>query len=428
MKQVFVWALSFSLCFSLSWIGLMRPGFAANQTEIGAGNQTAVQLSQKSPIVQSSLSLLLTEAKQIKDPTLRNPTISAINNPKSCIQHRANLTEQTKATILQNLLTAGLVDPKDDATFPGGLKAGIFPPVLQDGSRCPQIPQPFFSAPGSAFGGHHSYPGGLVTHELFNDLSGQAFANLYRQLYGHRDRQGFAIAKLSSESSDFVINSDVTIAAPLWHDWAKTIVFQWNADGTEFAELNFGGNGTTDKAGQPGDSKTGGHHILGLAESIKRKLAPEFVITQASAHTAPTLGNEYKVVNWIRTAAILAQVDPVTGGYLTRTAENQFRLPAPHKLGDLKLDSQTNLLVEYTIHNLSDADFVFSIPAVSIAETLLKAIAPEFNYRPEDAAAFNTKFRNPVFAYIPPERLVMLYAHQGLKAVQSEIRTLFPKS
>lgn len=423
MKQVFIGML----CFSLSWIGIALPGFAANQTEIGSGNQSAIQFSQKSPIVQSSLSLLITEAKQIKDSTLRKNTVEAIRNPKSCIQHRANLTEQTKATIIQNLLAAGLVDPKDDTTFPGGLKAGIFPPVLQDGSLCPQIPQPFFSAPGSAFGGHHSYPGGLVTHELFNDLSGQSFANLYRQLYGHHDRQGFTIAKLSPDATDFVINNDVTIAAPLWHDWAKTIVFQWNADGTEFAELNFGGNGTTDKAGQSGDSKTGGHHILGLAESIKRKLAPEFVITQASAHAAPTLGNEYKVVNWIRTAAMLAQVDPVAGGYLARTAENQYRLPALYKLGDLKLDNQTNLLAEYAIHNLSDADFVFSIPAVSIAETILKAIAPEFGYRPEDVTLFNTKFRNPVFAYIPPERLVMLYAHQGLKEVRAEIRLLNPR-
>ncbi len=422
MKRVFVWML----CFTLSWIGLMRPGLAANQTEIGAGNLLAVQLSQKSPIVQSSLSLITAEAKQIKDQTLRNSTLSLINNAKFCIQHRANLTEQTKASILQALLTAGLIDPNDDSTFPGGLKAGLFPPVLQEGSRCPQIPQPFFSAPGSAFGGHHSYPGGLVTHELFNDLSAQAIANLYRQLYGHRDRQGFAIAKLSPNSTDFVINSDVTIAAPLWHDWAKTIVFQWNADGTEFAELNFGGNGTTDHDGQSGDSKTGAHHLIGLAESIQRKLAPEFVITQASAHAAPTLGNEYKVVNWIRAAAILAQVDPVSAGYLSRTAQNQLRLPALYKLRDLTLDrqNQTNLLAEYAIHNLSDADYVFSIPAVSIAQEILKAIAPEFGYRSNDAALFNTKFRNPVFTYIPPERLVMLYAHQGLNAIRAEIRKL----
>jgi len=417
MRQVVIWLL----CFSLSWIGLIRPGIAANQTEPGAGNTIALQLSQKSPIVQSALSLLTTQAKQIQDRTLRNVTLRAISDPKYCIQHRAGVTDQTKTKILQALLDAGLVDPKDDATFPGGLKAGIFPPVLQDGSRCPQTPQPFSSAPGSTFGGHHSYPGGLVLHEVLNDLSSQNFAILYRQLYGHRDRRGFAIVKRSAEAPDIVINDDTTIAAPLWHDWAKTIVLQWNADGTEFSELNFGGNGTSDNYGQSGNSKTGSHHLLGLAESIKRKLSPEFVVAQASAHAAPTLGNEYKVVNWIRTAAILAQVDPIASGYLMRDAENHLRLPALYQLG---LKDQTNLLVEYTIHNLSDADYVFSIPVVSIGESILKAIAPEFGYRSEDSATFNTKFRNPVFSWIPPERLVMLYAHQGLTAVRSEIRRL----
>ncbi|MHC5918274.1 MAG: hypothetical protein ACYTXE_46650, partial [Nostoc sp.] len=75
-------------------------------------------------------------------------------------------------------------------------------------------------------------------------------------------------------------------------------------------ELNFGGNGKTDNYGASGDSRTGGHHIISLAETMKRKLSPEFVITQACAHSSPTLGNEYKVVNWLRAAAIIAGIDP----------------------------------------------------------------------------------------------------------------------
>jgi hypothetical protein len=90
-------------------------------------------------------------------------------------------------------------------------------------------------------------------------------------------------------------------------------VFQWTETGGEFPELNFGGDGKTDKFGTTGNSKTGAHHILGVAETIKRGLPPEFVITQASAHAAPAEGNEFLVVNWIRAAAIIAQVDPVAG-------------------------------------------------------------------------------------------------------------------
>jgi len=63
---------------------------------------------------------------------------------------------------------------------------------------------------------------------------------------------------------------------PIWHDWGKSIVFQWNADGSEFPELNFGGNGVTDAWGAAGNSKTGGHHIISTAESIVRGFSPAF--------------------------------------------------------------------------------------------------------------------------------------------------------
>jgi len=115
---------------------------------------------------------------------------------------------------------------------------------------------------------------------------------------------------------DVDIDEDVMVAAPLLHDWAKPIVFQWNADVTEFAELNFGGDGATDNFGAAGDSRTGAHHIIGVAESMARGLSPKLVITQASAHSNPTSGNEYKVVNWLRAGGIIAGVDPVARGYL----------------------------------------------------------------------------------------------------------------
>src|SRR5262249_8711132 len=148
----------------------------------------------------------------------------------------------------------GLVNPDDDKTFPGGLLAGVFPPLRNDASRCPQLPMAFFAAPGSVFGGHHSYPGGLPVHEAFNLESSLSLANGYRAVYGQSghdelpmvDKKLKLPAVLPIRRSDVEISQDVMIAAPIWHDWAKPIVFQWNADGTEFAELNFGGAGKTD--------------------------------------------------------------------------------------------------------------------------------------------------------------------------------------
>jgi hypothetical protein len=223
------------------------------------------------------------------------------------------------------------------------------------------------------------------------------------------------------------IDQDTIIAAPIWHDWAKPIVFQWNADGSEFQELNFGGNGTNDSFGGPGNSKTGAHHIIGLAEAMKRRMPPDLVITQACAHSAPTLGNEYKVVNWIRAAAIMAQIDPVAAGYLYKDSSGKLRLPPLRKLGDLdltgKTPTQTNLLVEYTLHNLSDADYTFSIPAVTTVEVILQSVAPGFGFNPSDAN-YNNAFRNPVLSYLGAERLMIEYSNGGLDTVKAEIQKL----
>jgi len=405
---------------------------AAQQTSPGAGNADAVALSQKSPIVQSAFRFLIAQSQGLRDQNLRSQTLEAISNPHTCVQHRAGVTADKKNAILQQLLTVGLVDPNDNATFPGGLLAGVFPPLVNDGSACPQLPQTFYSAPGSVFGGHHSYPGGLPVHESNNDISDVDLAHQYRAVYGHA-RRGFPVVEgevfeqsADATQSDVFVDQDVIVGAPIWHDWAKSMVFQWNADGTEFQELNFGGNGVTDSYGAAGNSKTGGHHIMSVAEAMVRGLAPAFVITQACAHSAPTSGNEYKVVNWLRAAAILAQIDPVRAGYLVLDAQGHLRLPVLRRLGDIDLlaKGQMNLLAEYTLHNLSDADFTYSGPAVSQVQVILQTLAPRYGYDPSNAAVYNNKYRNPALSFLTGERLLILYTGQGLAGVQAELDKL----
>lgn len=392
---------------------------AQDQTKPGPGNQRAIELGQKSPRVQWAYKFLLGRAKKIQDEQLRKETLDAIGNPETCIRHRAGLTQQDKERILQELVKAGLVEVRDQTGFPGGLLAGIFPPVVNDGSDCPHLPQPFTSAPGSDFGGHHSYPGGLGIHEANNEMAALSLADDYRKVYG---RKG------GGSGSEIFIDQDVITAAPIWHDWAKTIVFQWNNDGTEFEELQFGGNGATDDNGNAGDSKTPGHHILGIAESMKRGFSPVMVITQASAHIAPSLGSEFRVVNWLHAAAIIAQVDPIQKGYLTTDKHGRLRLPPVRQLGSIDLlnadPSQTNLLAEYTIHNRSDADVTFSIPSIRTMQIILKQVAPDFGFDPADTARYNNGFRNPVLSFLTAERLMMIYAEKGLEGVKSELRTL----
>jgi hypothetical protein len=134
------------------------------------------------------------------------------------------------------------------------------------------------------------------------------------------------------------------------------------------------------------------------------------------------------VVNWIRAAAVIAQVDPVTGGYLIKDPQGRQRLPPLRRLADLPiqqtLPDEPNLLVEYALHNLSDADHTFTGSPLSVVQIVLKIVARRFGYDPADAAVYNTRFRNVVLAHLSAERLQILYVDGGVDAVVAEIERL----
>jgi hypothetical protein len=426
-----------TLCLGLlsATLGLAaQPARAADQTVPGAGNATAMALSSKSPMVQSAREFLLGQINNIGNATIRAATLDAVANPQTCVTHRAGLTATGKQTIVQQLIAAGLVDTADGSAFPGGLIAGVFPPLLNDGSTCPQLPQSFFSAPGSVFGGHHSWPGGLAVHESFNDVSNLNLANGYRKVYGYSQgglpviNPSGAFPLVSAAPADIFLSEDITIAAPIWHDWAKPMVFQWNGDGTEFLELSIGGNGVSDNFGAPGNSKTGGHHTLSVAEAMKRGLPRDLVVAIATAHSHVTKDNEYKVVNWLHAASIIAQIDPVAQGYLSLDSSGRLRLPPLRHLGEVNLNaaspSQSNLLAEYPLHSVSDSDFVSTEPAVSVDQVVLATLAPEYGFDPSQIAAYNNGFRNPVFSFLTAERLFIIYGNRGLDGVRSELNNL----
>ena len=227
--------LKHTFCVGLlsAFFGLAaQPAWAADQTVPGAGNAAAITLSNRSPMVQSAREFLLGRIKLIDNATIRTITLDAIDNLTTCVAHRVGVSDSVKDAIVQELKAAGLVDLRDDSTFPGGLKAGIFPPLLEDGSTCPHLPQTFFSAPGSFFGGHHSWPGGLAVHESFNDVSSLNLTNGYRRVYGHSEGglpvidPSNASPLVSDKPADIFLSEDVMIAAPIWHDWAKPMVFQ----------------------------------------------------------------------------------------------------------------------------------------------------------------------------------------------------------
>jgi hypothetical protein len=129
----------------------------------------------------------------------------------------------------------------------------------------------------------------------------------------------------------------------------------------------------------------------------------------------------------LRAAAIMAQIDPVAKGYLVVDGTGHLRLPPLAALVagvNLNAAGQTNLLVEYQIHNLSDADFVNSIPAVTQGPGAAAANRAQVRIRSRRYVSYNNFFRNVVFAYLSPERLMMIYDKGGLEELVDEVGKL----
>ena len=412
-------------------LALTATAAAADQTSLGPWNADAARLAGTSALVTTAMSYVKAQIATLRDPAVRRETEDAVFNPDTCVKSRANLTPDRKQAIIAKLVAEGLIDETEAGRIPGGLLAGVFPGVRDDGTPCPKPPQPYGAAPGSVFGGHHSQPGGLAMHVAINMTSGANLADTYRRVYGTLDARGLPVLRdgtAGQPDADLFIDQDIAIATPIWHDWAKTMVFQWNADGSEYTEMNFGGNGKTDAWGAAGTSKTGGHHILGVAEGMARGMPPAFLIAHASAHGAPNAGNEFSVVNWLRAAAIITGTDPVERGYLMKDALGRLRLPPVRQLGSINvlasLPNQSNLLYEYVLQNLSDADYTYTGPAVVQGELFLRTLAPKFGYDPADATRYNTEYRNPVLTHLSAERVFILYATGGLPRVEQEISKL----
>lgn len=354
-------------------------GLVAASPETPSGNRRAEEIARQSKIVQSSFQFLRANALRISNPTLRKHVLALLDNPAPTF-YRLSPTRADKEKVFKELLARGFVKERDDRfprSPPRGIIEGLFPTVDDPN----QAAQPFWSAPGSSYEGHHSYPGGLVIHEAFNLRSALALAANYRFQY-----------------PGLQINDDFVIAAPLWHDAMKAVVFQWNDDESEWPELTIAG--------------TGAHHILGIAEALHRKLPPRLVAAIAAAHGAPGFERFGNIVDWIEAAALMAHVDPIAYGVLKKEEGSEKRqLPWP-------------VSPEAAINNLSDADFVFSIPAAHQSIEALRELAhSELMMSDTDLRSREFHhFRNRVFAALTQIRFYQLWTSGGREAVIMRLR------
>jgi hypothetical protein len=318
-----------------------------------AGNARAAKLAAASPFVRDVYAKTESLARSIGDGALRASVLDLLHDPRA-LYGRRHPSEEARLAVRDALARAGFVETHAPV-------AGIFPHGTEASAR--SAPQPFWSAPGSSYGSHHAYPGGLAVHEYFNGATAVAYTETYDRLY-------FSDTK--------TLDRDTVVGAALYHDIMKAVVFQWNDDGSLTNEATIAG--------------TGAHHALSGAEAIVRGRSPRFVVTLLSAHAAPSLGDEAKVVAWCRAAAIVAGVDPVAYGLLERSGGTYALAIRP-------------VPIEAFVTYLSDHDF-------ALATHAYHEVAPKLNILMQNSYGSQTGqaawFRNAIFAQSSAIRLYQL--------------------
>jgi hypothetical protein len=300
--------------------GAPRVALPEPRAPLTRGNALAASLARGSNLAVATYARVEAAANSVADRDLRASILELVRAPHALYADR-HPTPALRLGVRDELARAGFVVA--DAPV-----RGIFPPATEPEATTGV--QPFWSAPGSSDGSHHAYPGGLAVHESFNASMAESFASAYDAHYfGGRP----------------TISRDTVIAAALYHDVMKTVVFGWNDDGTLYDELTIAG--------------TGAHHVLSAAEAIARGRDPRFVTTLLSAHAAPSLGDEAKVVAWCRAASIVARIDPVAYGLLRRQGPDYVLAADPVPL-------------EAFVNHLSDHDYVVSVHAMHVISARLQ--------------------------------------------------------
>lgn len=312
-----------------------------------------VDMARESRLVSAAFRVLVDAAEHLRDEAVRNTVLAILNDPVPTVAD----TDEDK--VLAALKAEGLIDAD---------RAELFPTVTQKG----RAEQPFWSAPGSGYASHHAYPGGLATHCALNVLSAVRLLENYDSVF------------------DCDLDYDAAVGGELLHDLHKPWVFAWQPDGSSRVEKPL--------------AKTGEHHVLSLAESMKRGLPARVVAAQAAAHDHPgTPAGEALVVGWIRAAALIAGVDPVERGFLAADGKT---LPLPRRS-------------EGFVVHLADHDFVLSGPACQWSLPALKKLAAS-TYGLTSDKDFNS-FRNYVFANLSAMRVWALLSNSGEAALAADV-------
>lgn len=323
---------------------------------------TPTEMAKRSPLREYGYNYLMEKAKAVKDYKVREAALYGLNSPNPKILELYP-NDAAKEATRAKLLDAGFI--KSENTI-----EQIFPTLRSD--------LKFWDSVGAGWGGHHAYPAGLITHVSTDLETALGINEIYKENFGYSMRE------------DLITN------AILLHDNTKPWIMQYKEDHSVLGEIKIGG--------------TGAHHIQAIADVMMRDFDPDLVVCLADSHDHPgTKTGEDKCVAYIKSAAIIAGVDPIKRGYLSATD----KIRAPHAPEG------------YLVH-LGDGDWVLTSMIARVAREQLALVAKQ-DYKLTDEELKGIKYnnlRNYVFSQASDMHLYQTFVERGYEAFRQAVLSI----
>lgn len=345
---------------------------------------TPEEMANASRLVTSAYNELLSVAASLEDPEYRRLMTECVARPKVTFLEMYP-GDQDRRRLFDEMVKLGFFNKEDspDHVWPRGH----------------MNPQTYLTAASSHNHFYNAHPGGLAVTVAYNIRMSEAYTANYRQMMG------------------VPINRDLPSAALCVHEYPKVWLYQWLEDGSWLEEPR-----------TVYDDTWHAHCIYVTAELMHRRFDARIVMAMAAAHQLSALDARMEghdvICNWIgldrvahfiKAAAVMAQVDPVEYGLLSKKNGKVVLEPVP---------------AEQWVTHLADMNWPYTMGAAHLyTYPMLREFASErygMKGKALSGRPFN-QFKNYVWSQLGQISLYEILVREGREAALKTVQRLVAK-
>ena len=345
---------------------------------------TPEEMANASRVVTSAYNELLSVAASLEDSEYRRLMTECVARPKITFLEMYP-SDQDRRRLFDEMVKLGFFNKGDSPDH-------VWPRGHMD-------PQTYLTAASSHNHFYNAHPGGLAVTVAYNIRMSEAYTANYRQMMG------------------VPINRDLPSAALCVHEYPKVWLYQWLEDGSWLEEPR-----------TVYDDTWHAHCIYVTAELMHRRFDARIVMAMAAAHQLSALDARMEghdvICNWIgldrvahfiKAAAVMAQVDPVEYGLLSKKSGKVVLEPVP---------------AEQWVTHLADMNWPYTMGAAHLyTYPMLREFASErygMKGKALSGRPFN-QFKNYVWSQLGQIPLYEILVREGREAALKTVQRLVAK-